>query len=190
MNGSMTSNAGDRRVVIDVSPSEARAWAAAGQARIVDVREPFERAAERIPDSEPAPSTGAAAPETEADPDDRRLVFVCRTGRRSYDAAARCAESRGEPAWHLAGGIEAWKAAGLPVERSARAPRLDVMRQVQIAAGALVLLGTLLGLFVHVGFRGIPIFVGTGLAFAGVSGWCGMARLLAVMPWNRTARPG
>ncbi len=63
------------------------------------------------------------------------------------------------------------------------------MRQVQITAGSLVVGGILLGLFVDQWFLGLSLFVGSGLIFAGVSGWCGMAKLLAVMPWNRVAEP-
>ena len=61
------------------------------------------------------------------------------------------------------------------------------MRQVQIAAGSLVLLGVLLGAFVAPAFYALSGFVGAGLLFAGASGFCGMARLLAAMPWNRRA---
>ena len=61
------------------------------------------------------------------------------------------------------------------------------MRQVQITAGALVLLGVLLGTFIAPAFFGVSAFVGAGLVFAGVTGWCGMANLLCVMPWNRRA---
>jgi rhodanese-related sulfurtransferase len=59
------------------------------------------------------------------------------------------------------------------------------MRQVQMAAGGLILLGGALGVMVHPGFWGISAFVGAGLFVAGATGFCGMARLLAVMPWNR-----
>jgi hypothetical protein len=62
------------------------------------------------------------------------------------------------------------------------------MRQVQIEAGSLVLLGIVLGVWVAPAFLGLSAFVGAGLAFAGLSGWCGVARLLALMPWNRPAR--
>ena len=61
------------------------------------------------------------------------------------------------------------------------------MRQVQIAAGLLILAGLILGLAVSDRFLGLSAFVGAGLLFAGTTGWCGMARLLAIMPWNRTA---
>jgi hypothetical protein len=51
----------------------------------------------------------------------------------------------------------------------------------------LVLAGVLLGLFVAPGFFGLSAFVGAGLMFAGATGWCGMANLLRMMPWNRRA---
>lgn len=59
------------------------------------------------------------------------------------------------------------------------------MRQVQVAAGSLVLLGVFLGAYVSPGFYFLAGFVGAGLVFAGFSGFCGMARLLMRMPWNR-----
>jgi hypothetical protein len=59
------------------------------------------------------------------------------------------------------------------------------MRQVQIAAGSLVLLGLALAAFVSPAWAALSAFIGAGLLFAGISGWCGMARLLALMPWNR-----
>jgi rhodanese-related sulfurtransferase len=64
---------------------------------------------------------------------------------------------------------------------------LPLMRQVQIAAGLLVLLGVVLAVTVAPAFIGLSAFVGAGLTFAGLSGWCGMAQLLALMPWNRRA---
>jgi len=62
---------------------------------------------------------------------------------------------------------------------------LDVMRQVQVTAGSLVLIGVLLGAFLNPWFLILSGFVGSGLMFAGLSGWCGMAKLLGNMPWNK-----
>lgn len=84
----------------------------------------------------------------------------------------------------LDGGLNAWEKAGLPVETNADAP-LEIMRQVQIAAGSLVLIGVLLGFLVAPAWFGLSAFVGAGLTYAGVTGFCGMARLLMLMPWNR-----
>jgi hypothetical protein len=49
----------------------------------------------------------------------------------------------------------------------------------------LVLLGVGLGTWVHPGFYGLSAFVGVGLVFAGITDWCGMAMVLAKMPWNQ-----
>ncbi|MDG2344819.1 MAG: DUF2892 domain-containing protein, partial [Opitutae bacterium] len=60
-----------------------------------------------------------------------------------------------------------------------------IERQVRIAAGLLVLCGTLAGTYIHSGFLFIPGFVGAGLTFAGISDTCGMAMLLTKCPWNQ-----
>ena len=87
----------------------------------------------------------------------------------------------------LGGGIAAWKAAGLPVLRDHRKP-IEMMRQVQIVAGILVLIGVGLGATVDPKFFALSGFVGAGLVFAGATGTCGMARLLALAPWNKAAQ--
>jgi hypothetical protein len=60
-----------------------------------------------------------------------------------------------------------------------------LIRQVQIVAGGLVLFGVVLSQVAAPGWIWLSGFVGAGLMFAGISGFCGMARLLAAMPWNR-----
>ncbi|MFN7630579.1 MAG: DUF2892 domain-containing protein [Cyanobacteriota bacterium] len=59
------------------------------------------------------------------------------------------------------------------------------MRQVQIAAGSLMLLGLILSTTLAPAWILLSWFVGAGLVLAGLSGFCGMARLLALMPWNK-----
>lgn len=59
------------------------------------------------------------------------------------------------------------------------------MRQVQITAGSLVLLGLTLATFVAPAWILLSWFAGAGLVFAGFSGFCGLALLLARLPWNR-----
>jgi hypothetical protein len=72
------------------------------------------------------------------------------------------------------------------VERGAKT--ISIERQVRIVAGTLVATGTGLGWLVHPAFFLLAGFVGVGLVFAGVTDICGMASLLALAPWNRTAR--
>jgi rhodanese-related sulfurtransferase len=161
-----------------ISPHDAQRAHADGEAVIIDVRDPFERAAGHIPGSRAMPLSSLDVEALRRE--EKRVIFQCRSGARSTKA---CQQFGGGES--LAGGIEAWRAAGLPIERSTAALKLDVMRQVHIAAGSLVVAGIALGWLLAPAFLLLSLFVGTGLIFAGVSGWCGMAKLLAIMPWNR-----
>ena len=110
-------------------------------------------------------------------------IFHCRSGYRTQTNAEALQASCSGEAYILEGGIEAWKKAGLPVKRNARAP-LEMQRQVQITAGSLILLGFILGRWIP-GFYWLTAFVGAGLVFAGISGTCAMAQILGKMPWNK-----
>jgi len=167
----------------DVSPELLGSWMADGGTLLVDVREDYEHAEERIDGAILRPLSSFDADAIRREAGSRRVIFHCRSGKRSLDAAERYRRSD-EATFHLAGGIEGWKSAGKAVIRPAKAG-LPVMRQVQITAGALVAAGVALGVTVSPWFLAVSGFVGCGLMFAGISGWCGMAKLLAVMPWNR-----
>ena len=165
-----------------LSPADARGAIEAG-ARLVDIRGADEHARERIPGSLNLPLDRIG----DLTRDERPVVFHCRSGMRTAANATQLADAaHGSPAYLLDGGIDAWRGAGHPTITDRSQP-LEIMRQVQITAGALVLSGVLLGLFVAPGFFGMSAFVGAGLMFAGTTGWCGMARLLRIMPWNRRA---
>lgn len=82
------------------------------------------------------------------------------------------------------GGTQAWIDAGLPVNRG-KSKILPLMRQVQITVGAISAMGAVLALAVNPWFALIPIVTGCGLLFAGLTGFCGLALVLAKMPWNR-----
>jgi hypothetical protein len=163
-----------------ISPADAQRLIAKG-AVLVDIRAADERARARIPGSKSMPL--AQLDRIEGAP---AVIWHCRSGMRTQGNAAALAENSGSDAYYMEGGLDAWRKAGLPVAENSGAP-LEIMRQVQIAAGSLVLAGVVLGLTVSPAFFGLSAFVGAGLTFAGVSGWCGMAHLLAIMPWNRRA---
>ncbi len=150
---------------------------------LIDVREADEVARERIPAATHMPLSRLDT----AWIDGGQVIFTCRTGGRTGANAARLAGCVPGQAYVLDGGLEAWKAAGMDVAKDSKAP-IEIMRQVQMTAGGLILLGAALGLTVHPGFWGLSAFVGAGLFVAGATGFCGMARLMAVMPWNRPAR--
>lgn len=156
-------------------------------AQLIDIREDVEHRREHIQGAISLPLSKIQtigllniAPNT-------TLIFHCKSGMRTKQAEAQLAElakQNGCEAFLLEKGIDGWKQAGLETVLDRSQP-IDLMRQVQIAAGSLVLLGVLLGSFVHSGFYVLSAFVGAGLVFAGVTGFCGMALLLAKMPWNK-----
>jgi rhodanese-related sulfurtransferase len=163
-----------------LSPAEARRLADAG-ARLIDIRGRDEFARVHAPGAENCPLDELDAVEGESP-----VVFLCRSGMRTAGNAAKLASCCHGEAYILEGGLDAWKAAGLPVEEDRDAP-LELLRQVQIAAGSLVLIGVVLGFLWSPVLFGLSAFVGAGLVMAGATGWCGLAQLLAIMPWNRRA---
>ena len=167
----------------DVTPRTLRSWLERNEAILVDVREADEYAREHIAGARLHPLSSLTLAALPRDPD-KRLVLQCNSGNRTRQAAAAILAREPIELYHLAGGIQAWKRDGLPVESDRRAP-LPIMRQVQIAAGSLVLLGLLLALLLSPWFALLSAFVGAGLIVAGITGYCGMARLLERLPYNR-----
>jgi rhodanese-related sulfurtransferase len=101
--------------VRDLTPQEVAQDLRDGRLLLVDVREPNETAVERFPGAILVPLSSfdpAAIP----DPAGREVVFACRSGRRSVTASLAAQEQGFPYGSHLAGGILAWKAAGLPTE--------------------------------------------------------------------------
>lgn len=154
-------------------------------ALLVDIREADEFARRHVAGALSRPLSSFEAAHLGVAPQ-RDVIFTCRTGNRTSVNCARLQASVGGEAYVLEGGVEGWAAAGLPVVEDRAAP-LELMRQVQIGAGLLVLTGVALGFAFSPAFFGVAAFVGAGLTFAGATGWCGMAKLLAFMPWNRRA---
>ncbi len=111
------------------------------------------------------------------------LYIICQSGGRSRKACELFLQAGYSNVVSVDGGTTACEQAGLPMIQGKKAISLE--RQVRIAAGSLVLVGAILGYFVHPAFFGLSAFVGAGLVFAGISDTCGMGMLLARMPWNR-----
>lgn len=168
--------------ILTLSPADT-STAIDGGARLIDIRGADEHARERIPGAINLPLARIADLPRDGSP----VVFHCRSGMRTAANAAQLADAAGDsPVYILEGGIDGWRGAG-HVTIADRSQPLEIMRQVQITAGALVLAGALLGLLVAPGFVGLSALVGVGLMFAGATGWCGMANVLQLMPWNRRA---
>jgi rhodanese-related sulfurtransferase len=114
---------------------------------------------------------------------DEPLYLICRSGSRGKQACEKLVAAGVMNAINVEGGTLACEAAGVPVVRGKKAISLE--RQVRIVAGALVVIGAALGFWVHPYWIGLSAFVGAGLMFAGITDTCGMAMLLARMPWNQ-----
>ena len=101
--------------VTNLTPQEVAEGVREGRMLLIDVREPNEVAVEAYPDALVLPLS-AFDPSAIPDPEGKEVVFACRSGRRSVTASL-VAQDQGYPyRCHLAGGIIAWKAAGLPTE--------------------------------------------------------------------------
>ncbi len=168
-----------------LASSDVAAKLGAGDIRLIDIRDADEFAREHIEGavSLPLSTWGTEGPNFEGD---LPTVFMCRSGMRTGSNCERLALRAANDAYLLEGGLDAWKKQGLATVINVKAP-IEIIRQVHITAGSLILTGAVLAKLVHPGFLGLSAFVGAGLLFAGVSGFCGMAHLLRAMPWNKAA---
>jgi rhodanese-related sulfurtransferase len=171
--------------LLSLSPAEVQRRLASDTAVLIDIREPDEFARRHIPGAFSRPLSGWSAANLPSS-SDQDVIFACRSGMRTNSACHQLAARIPGPAYVLEGGIDAWDKAGQPLVENRSAP-LEIMRQVHIAAGLLILLGIIGGFFLNPVLFGLSAFVGAGLTFAGVTGFCGMARLLMLAPWNRAS---
>jgi rhodanese-related sulfurtransferase len=165
--------------ILSIPPTEARRLINTG-AKLIDIRDRDEYMREHIAEAVNVPMVEIDGLET----DDRPVIFHCRSGARTQANASRLAGVADAPCYIIEGGLDAWRRAGMKVVCDRGQP-LELMRQVQLCAGGLTLLGAVLGFIVDPRFFVLPAIVGAGMMVAGATGWCGMARLLRHMPWNR-----
>lgn len=171
-----------------VSPKELHDLVQSGTTvELIDVRTPVEYREVHVSYARNVPLdqlqvTQLASGRSETEP----LYVICRSGNRGKQACEKFFAAGYTNVVNVEGGTLAWDQAGLPVVRGQKAISLE--RQVRIAAGLLVLLGSGLGAFVSPYWIGLSAFVGAGLTFAGVTDTCGMGMLLARMPWNHVPK--
>ena len=149
--------------------------------QLIDVREAFEFKNEHLANSFNLPLGNVTAQKVQKLCGEQIPLFICQSGARSAKALDKVSADLPE-AQSLEGGLNQCKAEGIQLEGEGKGIALE--RQVRIAAGTLVLTGIVL---MKAGFSGaeyLSAFVGAGLIFAGITNTCGMAILLAKMPWN------
>jgi len=157
-----------------------------GEIEIVDVRTPMEFRQVHAQQASNTPLNALdpqAVMKSRSQPAEEPLYVICKSGTRGAKAQQKFIDAGFTNVVNVEGGTDAWVSAALPVVRGKKTMSLE--RQVRIAAGFIVLVGALLGIFVHPYFAGISAFVGAGLMFAGISGSCAMGMLIARMPWNQ-----
>lgn len=178
-------NAGGVMTVTNIDVQTAKKWLDSGEAMMLDVREPAEYAAVCIQCAHLKPLSSFSS-ETMTLNSNKKVIVHCRSGQRSQAACEKLSKAHPNIAiYNLEGGIVAWEKAGFDIIKQPKGHVLPLDRQVQLTVGMLVLIGVLLGYIVNTAFLIIPLLIGVGLIFAGISGTCGLAMLLAKMPWNQ-----
>ena len=174
-------------MIPSIAPQQLAELRRAGrQIDLIDVRRPVEyrdvhvEFARSIPFDQLDP---AALRNTGSGSGQEPLYVICGAGVRSRQACAKLQAAGLSNVVNVEGGTRAWNAAGLPVVRGQG--NMSLERQVRIAAGLLVVFGSVLGYFVSPYWIALAAMVGAGLAYAGITNSCGMASLLVRMPWNQ-----
>jgi len=117
----------------------------------------------------------------------KTTYLLCRSGSRALGAAERLERMGFSDIRVIEGGLTAWEAAGKSVIQGG-SKVWGLERQVRFAAGFLVLSGLVLAGVAYPGWAFLSGFVAAGLVFSAVTDTCGMAMVLARMPWNRSKR--
>jgi rhodanese-related sulfurtransferase len=156
---------------------------------VIDVRTPAEYASGHLPGALniPLDHVRRALPEIRHAADRGDVLVVCASGARSENACKLLSE-QGIQTATLAGGTSAWAADGHDLHRPAACDTRagwSMERQVRFTAGAVVLLGLVLGLLVHPAFQLLAAGIAGGLVFSAVTDTCGMAAILGRLPHNR-----
>jgi rhodanese-related sulfurtransferase len=174
----------NKNMIKQISVREVNENLRGGECQVIDVREFPEFGAERIEGARLMPLSNFEKHINELD-HSKPVYLMCRSGNRAKQAAEKLV-NRGFTNIHvISGGMTAWGQANLPIIKG-ESKVWSLERQVRFAAGSLVVLGVLLSSIIHPYFVALSAFVGAGLVFAAVTDTCGMAMMLAKMPWNQS----
>ena len=165
--------------------------ASGAPALLLDVRTPGEFGTAHVPGAKliPLDQLDPAAFMRDRGAEVAPVYVLCQSGGRAKRAIEKLETAGVKGCVLVEGGTQAWIDAGFPVTRG-ESRVLPLMRQVQIVVGFLSATGALLALTVHPAFAFLPLVIGCGLLFAGVTGFCGLALVLAKMPWNQCCKSG
>lgn len=154
--------------------------------KFLDVRTPVEHAQAHLIESVLIPiDTLANSNVREQFPPEQPIYIMCQGGGRALRAAEQLSSMGYTNCYVVEGGMGSCATAGINIQQSQGAPVLPLVRQVHIIIGFFCTTGGLLSLLVSPLFAWIPLLMGAGLFMAGATGFCGLALLLAKMPWNQ-----
>ncbi len=173
-------------MIKQIKPQQAKELLEKGEACIIDVRELSEHKAQSIRGACLIPIGEISAEKIPQQFINKKIILHCQRGGRSSRACSQLIQEN--PAldiYNLEGGILGWSESGLATACATNKPVMSLERQVRLTAGAMVFAGSFLAIIVDPIFIIVPLFIGFGLAFTAIIDWCGMAKILAMMPWNK-----
>jgi rhodanese-related sulfurtransferase len=152
---------------------------------MLDVRTPAEYATEHIAGARliPLDELDVSAFLKQRGPGNKPIYVLCQSGGRASRAIRMFQQAGFDGCVLVEGGMQAWIDGRLPANRG-ESKVLPLMRQVQITVGLVSAIGAALAITVNPWFALVPLVTGSGLLFAGLTGFCGLALVLAKMPWN------
>lgn len=157
-------------------------WLLSDQVVLVDVREPAEHASAHIVGSLLHPLSKISTQDIPTT--NKKIVLYCQKGMRGKQACEKITADNSIEVYNLEGGLADWTMQGYPTQSSGK-HLLPLDRQVQITVGSAVFISSVLAYSMEPTLLWISAFFGAGLAFAGLTGTCALARVLAAMPWNK-----
>ena len=169
-----------------ISAKELSAKLNQGAATLIDIREPDEYARAHIAGAHSLPLSRFTRSPVPLE-GEKIAVFCCKTGQRtSFNTSLIKLHCGATEVYALEGGVDSWEKAGLELETDRKKP-IEIIRQVQITIGSLILVSLLLGLVFSPWFLALSAVAGVGMLMAGITGSCALASLIAGMPWNKSA---
>lgn len=166
-----------------ITPKELKKRLDNDEVLLIDVREPAEHRSECIEEACLIPLAELSLEKIPSK--SRTIVIHCKSGKRSAAACEKLLQQ--DPnldVYSLDGGIVAWQESGFSIKRT-NTNILPLDRQTHLVVGLATIVGVLLGKYICPAFYIIPGITGLGLTFSGLTGWCGMSKILAKMPWNK-----
>ena len=166
-----------------INSVDAEQLLANNEAVLIDVREPAEHRQANITQAHLKPLSNLNL--DGIDTANKKVIIHCQKGMRGQKACQTLVEQHPDTAFYnLEGGIIAWETAGMAINKT-KSAFLPLDRQVQLTIGTGVLTGVILSQTINPNFIWLSGFFGAGMMFAGITGFCGLGRLMAIMPWNK-----